>query len=403
MPPRGLFGAGALPTRAPLPVEPQCGACGLFKGCRSPKMPTAGSGAKSILVIGEAPGETEDFQNKPFVGKTGQPLQTTLRKYGVELFKDCWVMNAAACRPPKNDLPPRAVEYCRPNVVNEIKRLNPEKVLLFGGHAVRSLIGWLWRQDPGGVNRWCGWRVPCQKLNAWVAPFWHPSFVLREEEDKKGATPVRLLWERQIEAALALVGRPWREVPNYAKQVQIELDPVRAAAAVKRFTAGSRPVAFDYENSPLKPDAGHAFVHCCALSDGKTTVAFPWHGAVVDAMRKFLRSGVPKIGANIKHETRWSLKAMGVMPRNWAWDTVLNAHILDNRSGVTGVKMQAFALLGQEPWDDGVKAYLEGDGGNGPNRVREVDLTAMLRYCGLDALVEWHLAKKQAKLLGVTL
>src|SRR5688572_528647 len=84
------------------PTIPKCGACGLLKGCKSPKMPVSGKGAKGILIIGEAPGRDEDIQGRPFVGATGEKLETTLRKLGVEMRRDCWLTNALICRPKAN-------------------------------------------------------------------------------------------------------------------------------------------------------------------------------------------------------------------------------------------------------------------------------------------------------------
>ena len=115
------------------------------------------------------------------------------------------------------------------------------------------------------------------------------------------------------------------------------------------------------------------------------------------AMGKLLRSDRPKIAANIKFEERWTRRVFGHSVRNWAWDTMQVAHILDNRRGITGLKFQSFCLLGMEPYNNGVKSYIEGEGGNGPNRLRETDMADLLLYNGLDSLLEWKLAKMQRK------
>jgi hypothetical protein len=82
---------------------------------------------------------------------------------------------------------------------------------------------------------------------------------------------------------------------------------------------------------------------------------------------------------------------------------MLAAHVLDNRSDTKSLKFQAFVLLGQESYDDAIKPYLKSKGSNDKNRITELDLEAVLRYCGMDAILEWHVAMKQAKKLGVTL
>ena len=66
-----------------------CSACGLFARCHSPKMEPYGRGLKSIMVVGESPGEEEDSQGIPFVGKTGIYVSKLLRGMGINLDDDC--------------------------------------------------------------------------------------------------------------------------------------------------------------------------------------------------------------------------------------------------------------------------------------------------------------------------
>ena len=91
---------------------------------------------------------------------------------------------------------------------------------------------------------------------------------------------------------------------------------------------------------------------------------------------------------------------MGV--RNWKWDTMLGAHTLDNRPGITSIKFQAFVMLGVDSWDWPIKPFLKmkNKGGNVPNRLKDAPLTTMLKYNGLDSLYEWHVAVKQMERFG---
>ncbi len=82
---------------------PQCGKCGLYRQCQSPKMEPSGRGKRSILFVGEGPGATEDEQGKQFVGKTGRKLRDVLHSLHLEL-EDCHVTNAIICRPPHNKI-----------------------------------------------------------------------------------------------------------------------------------------------------------------------------------------------------------------------------------------------------------------------------------------------------------
>jgi uracil-DNA glycosylase family 4 len=401
-------------VRRPPSLVPRCGVCRLDRGCSSPKMPVYGEGRRGVLVVGEAPGETEDRQNRPLVGKAGQRLRTILRGLGVDLDRDCWTTNALICRPPGNEIPdPRMVDYCRPNVIKTIGELNPSTIVLLGGVAVRSVVSWLWGEDTGvdsmkgrkgkrgkddPVRRWVGWRIPSQQLNAWVCPTYHPSFVERAL-DSRDPVP-QLLVTEHLRAAFALEGRPWAEVPDYQSQVTVETNPDTAADIIYEMMY-RKAIAFDYETDRLKPDNSDSRIVCCSMSDGDYTIAYPWAGKAITATAAVLKSNVPKIASNMKFEDRWTRAKLGFHVRNWAWDTMLAAHVLDNRPGISGLKFQAFVLLGQGEYDKSVKPYLksDGDSANSRNRVTECPLEDLLLYCGVDSLLEVLVAKKQRRMM----
>jgi uracil-DNA glycosylase family 4 len=409
----GLFPLADLAARPAAFRSPRCGACGLHLNCKSPKMPVAGEGKRKILVVGEAPGRNEDEQNLPFVGRAGHRLRRTLERFGCDLFRDCWVTNALRCRPGGDNKieDARAVDYCRPYAVRAVEELKPEVVILLGETAVRSVVGHLWRERPGPVGRWVGWKIPCRRWNCWVCPTYHPSMIDRKETAGDADLPLaENYFASHLRAALKLAGRPWRTIPDYAARVDAVVDPDDAAriialthdAAAGR---GGAVMAFDFETTTLKPDGPGAEIVCCAVCfSGIGATAFPWHPPAVGVVRELLRDPtIKKIGANLKFEDRWCRRKLGTGVRGWAWDTILAAHALDARGGgTTSVKFQAFVRLGLEDYSAGVAPYLKaGGGGNARNRVKEVPLPQLLRYCGTDALAEYELAQAQMKEMGV--
>jgi hypothetical protein len=171
------------------------------------------------------------------------------------------------------------------------------------------------------------------------------------------------------------------------------------------------PVAWDFETNCLKPDGPKSKIYSCSLSLGENepegTVAFPWDARAQKAMAALLRDPkVRKIGANIKFEDRWC-RRNGITVRGWWHDVVQVAHCIDNASKVrhvVPVDFQAVARLGVGDWDSGVSPYLrteKGSGGYALNRVREVELTKLLRYNGLDSLYEWMVCAHQRNQLGM--
>lgn len=396
-----LFSLQLSSSKQPLPTVPLCGICKLYKSCESPKMGVSGKGKKKILIVGEAPGADEDSQGKPFVGKSGQLLQETLLKLGIEFRRDCWITNALICRPKSNKIEDnKVIDYCRPNLMDTIKRLQPEIIIPLGYTAVKSLIGWLWKDDPKTIGRWVGWKIPNQRLNCWICPTWHPSALLRNESKFKQSDPMKIHWENHLKEAVSLVGRPYETIPNYKKNIHLIYDHKEACSAINEWIDIDHPIAFDYESTTLKPDGKYAKLLCCSLSDGETSIAFPWHGMAITEMKDFLRSKTPKISHNAKHEARWTRKEFGCSVRNFAWDSMLAAHTLDNRHGVCGLKFLSFTMLGQESYDDEVETYKSSEGGNTQNTLHKFPVDKLLTYCALDSLLTHKIATIQMKELG---
>lgn len=413
-----LFGGGALAQEGPVPLpiaalrEPECGECGLHAGCRSPKMPAWGQGGRKVLVVGEAPGRDEDAQNQPFCGPSGQLLRDMLRRGGVSLATDCLVTNALICRPPNNVISdPRGIARCRPNLLRTLLAYDPALVILLGGHAAESLTGWLWKDDKSRPGAWPGWQIPSRRLNAWVCPTFHPSFVLRQTRKGGEGGAARVLMQEHLDAACALLkrGRPYETVPDVNSRLKLVYSGDEAARLLPAYRG--RVISYDYETDRLKPDAADSAIVCCAVSDGRTSLAFPWTAASRDATLSLLTDpSTPKVGYHIAFEQRWTLARTGVrIPHEqWLLDGMLLAHGLDSRRGTKSLKFQAFVRLGVDEYDGGIKDYLEAkprDGqkkasGNERNRIRMVSMPKLLRYCAMDAQYEWEFAKALAPLAG---
>lgn len=388
----------------PLPtLQPRCGECGFKPKCVSPVMPPVGRGVRRILVIGEAPGREEDERGEPFVGPSGEVLGRGASRAGIVLRRDCVVHNAVCCRPPGNDLSKtvsgNAVDHCRPNVLRVIDRVDPVVIVLVGGAAVRSVVARAWGvSDPGGISRWAGMPVPCRSPNAWLVPTYHPAFLLRAE-DSAADRDFESHWRTVAELADRGT-RPWPDGPP-DHSVGVVADPDDAVAWLRTVTGGE--IAFDFETDRLKPDHADARVVCCSVSTGDATIGFPWTRATAAEMKRILeRPDIGKIGWNVKFEERWC-RRMGISVRGWAWDGMLAAHCLDPRGGVTGLKFQAFARLGEPDFNSHVEPYLESPDGssNTANRITQISFPLLLKYCATDSLLEYKVSRIQRWEMGV--
>lgn len=396
-----LFSAAVARSARPLPtLVARCDRCRLHEGCKSKKMRPDGENRRRVLILAEYPGEEEDEQGKPLVGGTGRFLAEEFRALGYDMRRDCVLHNAIACHAPNAASHKSAVTDCRPNVLRAIKDYDPLVIVLMGGAAVRSVIGHYWKEDTGGAGRWAGYRIPNHKPNVWICPTFNPAHVLRAKKEKDQVTPQ--LFREHLRSAMSLESRPWSSgPPDYQKRCESVYDPTDAARRLRRITGGC--VAFDFETNCLKPDAATSEIVCCSVCwDGEETFAFPWHGEAKKAAAElFANRAVAKFGWNAKFEDRWVRRACGVEVMGWAWDGMMAAHATDPRRGVTGLKFQAFARLGCPDYSSHLENMLGADGGGyALNEVHKIESRVLFKYCALDSLLEYEMARLQMKELG---
>ena len=390
---------------------PACGACGFYKTCKSPKIEPQGKGKKRILIISDMPGANEDENGKPIVGEAEKLLSSALRKYGVELSRDCVVTNSIICRPRllmKEEAIKKSIGYCRPNLIQTIKKHKPEIIIPLGGFAANSLLAWTWGdKEIGAIDKWAGYQIPDKKTNAWICPNYHPS----EVNQARYNSVLGVLFDKFLQGALSLKGRPYETVPtmkNLESKIEVIFDTDEATRVIRKMSRTRGVYAFDYETNMLKPDSKDSEIVCCSIcQNGKRTIAFLWNEKVRKAMKRFLENPkVKKIASNMKFEDRWSRCVTKAEVRGWIHDTMLAAHALENASKskkITGLKFQSYAHLGIEDYDSAIKPYLKGEGTYTKNRIHKSDKRKLLLYNGLDSLFEYQLAVKQAKLFGMTL
>ncbi|HAH79128.1 MAG TPA: uracil-DNA glycosylase [Ruminococcaceae bacterium] len=117
-----------------------CRKCDLCAG-RTHVVFGAGNRKARVLFIGEGPGEQEDLQGKPFVGRSGQLLDKMLDAVDLDRGKNIYIGNIIKCRPPKNRDPlPEEQEVCIGWLQNQIALLHPKIIVCLGRIAAMQLI-----------------------------------------------------------------------------------------------------------------------------------------------------------------------------------------------------------------------------------------------------------------------
>jgi DNA polymerase len=131
-----------------------------------------GDPAAGLMFVGEGPGEQEDLQGEPFVGRAGQLL--TLLIEGIGLTRaDVYIANVVKCRPPGNRDPlPVEIETCRPYLEAQLSFIEPEVVVTLGNFATKLLL-----QTKDGITKLRGKEFPYR--DGVLVPVLHPAAVLR--------------------------------------------------------------------------------------------------------------------------------------------------------------------------------------------------------------------------------
>ena len=141
-PARELFGSasGQLDSlEAIAEVVAGCTRCPLYATATRP-VPGEGNPQAELMLVGEAPGATEDETGRPFVGQAGQLLTKILA--AIELKREeVFICNVLKHRPPGNRNPtPEEVAACSPYLIRQIELVRPKVLLALGTFAAQTLL-----------------------------------------------------------------------------------------------------------------------------------------------------------------------------------------------------------------------------------------------------------------------
>tara|TARA_B100000470_G_scaffold154507_1_gene120498 strand:+ start:107 stop:775 length:669 start_codon:yes stop_codon:yes gene_type:complete len=101
----------------------------------------AGDPSADLLLVGEAPGQEEDLQGEPFVGRAGKLLDKILKAIGYTRDTNVFITNIVKCRPPDNRDPlPSEVEECSPYLNKQIELIKPKLIVALGKVAGKTLL-----------------------------------------------------------------------------------------------------------------------------------------------------------------------------------------------------------------------------------------------------------------------
>jgi uracil-DNA glycosylase family 4 len=149
-----------------------CTKCPLAEG-RTQVVFGVGSPTADLVFVGEGPGEQEDLQGEPFVGRAGQLLTRLIADIGLRR-EETYIANVVKCRPPGNRDPlPAEIEACSPYLESQLAYIDPKVVVTLGNFSTKLLL-----DTKIGITKLRGQEFPFRD-RAVLIPTLHPAAVLR--------------------------------------------------------------------------------------------------------------------------------------------------------------------------------------------------------------------------------
>lgn len=368
-----------------------CVSCGMYKNTQN-KFKPYGKGQQDIMIIGDAPTDKEDQTQKPFLSAEARILRKILEKNEIDLYKDCYSLYACACVC-GDKIPADAVKSCRKNVYKYIQELKPRVIITLGVNALVSVVEPKWKGNIEGLEKWRGWQIPDNEWHCYICPTYHYSDI---EDDEV----MQLLFEKDIDNAVFLPTLKKRKEPN----IKI-IDDLSVLNTIE-----SGMVSIDLETTGIKPHRkGHRIVCASVAYDEDNCYSF----LLPDGRKEkqpfidlLINLNIKKMAHNMKFEHTWIKERLRVEVVNWYFDSMIAAHILDNRQGICGLKFLSYVMLGIGDYSSDIEHYLTSPGKdcNEFNKVIELSKNnkeKLLTYCGLDTIYQYRIAVEQIKQIGL--
>ena len=353
--------------------------CGLEKTCLNPYLGVDGATSPIILVIGEAPGATEDKEQHLFIGRAGQLLRKTLSQLGVDIEEEVAFVNVLGCRPPDNATPKTSqLKACSDRLKSGIESVSDsvKLILLLGGIPLRAVLNKAAILKQRGLGVWID--------ETYVLPTLHPAYVMRNPK-------MLSLFVNDISSGIAqaIKGNKRPAIPSKSVGSQYlneKYDEICSCDIL----------AFDTETSGLDAFKEGAHIIGVSLSWGDDDAVFVTLQHTdsligqkeikrrVAILKRILENPkLPKVAHNGKFDIVFLKAVLGIDTANFVSDTLLAHHLLheDYSHDLSTITTRELPLYGGY---DGQMKLLMCEFGN---NMTSVPLDKIIPYACGDAFV----------------
>lgn len=338
-----------------------------------------------ILIVDEHPWSSQIEADDWDVGSHASWLLKTLRECGINQGNASFVHAKRCCHSDYS-------EQCVSRLINDIVTLKPRVVMLCGDQSIQAIIG---KKFPSlcATSIVQGYVIPEQEYKCFVVPNYGSKHF-----DIIGRNPaIDTLFRKNVNRCLEYSRR------EFTPYTPIDCRVVSSIDDVSRYLARARKeiVAIDFETTGLKPHRKGHKVLTVGLGFADVAVAFVVTDDNKAMIADYLACSSPKLIYNLSFECLWAKVFFGVTINNIVADVMLQAHLLDGKTGILSLDKQVYLHFGIASWDafGREKASCEqGHGANSFNRLEAVvkhgDVHSLLKYNAMDCAATMMLYQK---------
>jgi DNA polymerase-1 len=360
-----------------------CEACGLNKDTY---LGSYGKGEKGIAVL------VDNAEMDTHL------LNMALKKEGLDLHRDCLIIPVIRCLWRKNPSV-KQLKCCYTHWEKELREFNPKFIWLFGDNVLDAFV--MNRDldfDKVTISSLNGWAIPDLFWKAWVFPFIHPDDVKSDYEH---------MWKKDIKFAISCLNRKRPEHNKALDEIEVLLDYDRVCALLKGILKDSEyagiytAIFLDFETNTLPYFIENLKLLTISIDIDGVSYSFPFdypHWNINEKeeignlfMEILINKKIDKIIHNAAFEINWTRAIFGIDTiENVIWDSMVVAHVLDSRKGLTKLKVLAYLLFGIEGYEKEMKKYIKED--ELYNELEKMPLYDLCKYNAMDTRITAELA-----------
>lgn len=382
-----------------------CEDCALYRNCKTPQIAPFGEGRLGILIILDEVTTAQDKSGNTRQGSYYNFLREKLNDVGINIYKDCHVVNSIRCHNDKDGKHGvKTLTACSNLLYADIERLKPKVIVPTNSQAMNML---LYDREKGRASSasyydFCGKFIPDQKFKAWVAPIYDPDWYMKDLDRQKNRKTITPFYEpyfkNHLESIKEYIGKPVETFDPFS-DVKVLMNVNDAINALKEVSVW-KSYTFDYETDSISPYGDSKFY---AVSFGKDDVTYtmPWfdNPDFLYWIKKVLSGPAVKIAHNMQFEWVWSKVKLDIDVKI-EHDSMIAMHVWNNQAK-TGLKYASYVFFGVIGYDHVMEKYLKSGskdqkafGKQSKNTIKDADLYETALYCGADSKITYKLMRK---------